>query len=742
MKQKLKKVSLFLVISLVMFFIVIANNTNILRPMSYDTIYEAEENTVGEILEGDVVTQSFVCNSDNLSKFDLIFYSYERENTCSINVELYNKTQNRSIEKWNLNGETIPHCSYFTFTLNNMEENVLGNEYEIRIKSEDAVHGNAFSLYCASDNIYENGECQVNGKSSGKDLCFTLFYPGTINFLDIHTVVNLINIYIILTIMIFIVCFVFYKINRIWKNREQIAIYLKKNKKNILQFLALVVADIIIGIVLELLISFIIEHQVNSLGKYFNSFRFCYITCIMLVAEEILFYAKKKIETIESLFVYVMLTIGCMLILTQPIVAAVNWDGQIHYDRTVSMAYLTEVDYTKADNDMSLISYDFSDNMLVMKKNYASSAEYADKVFMKKSKQYTISYTSFSYIPAAMAYRVGRLVHAPFWFTFSLGRMTNLALYTYLLYKAVKKLKWGKMICAIIGLFPTSLFLATNYGYDHWVTVFSILGIAYIIGEMQDTKNKISWKSICIIFGSFFFGYSAKAIYFPMVVLCFMMKKEKFSSKKMCYVFKVCSLALSLLVASSFMIPFLTAGPGTGDARGGSEVNSTEQVKFILTQPWEYTKILLRFLFVEYLNPIYSSGYTNAMAYLGTGSFGVLSFLALILSIFIGRNKEEKDILTVPNRIWAIVLVFGTVCLVATALYVSFTPVAYNTVNGCQYRYIIPILFPLLYFFDYYKISEWISKKISIRNSNVILTFLSVLALFLTYYQIWIGKLY
>ena len=39
-----------------------------------------------------------------------------------------------------------------------------------------------------------------------------------------------------------------------------------------------------------------------------------------------------------------------------------------------------------------------------------------------------------------------------------------------------------------------------------------------------------------------------------------------------------------------------------------------------------------------------------------------------------------------------------TVILVATALYVSFTPVGLGTVNGCQSRYLLPLLVPCLSF--------------------------------------------
>ena len=130
------------------------------------------------------------------------------------------------------------------------------------------------------------------------------------------------------------------------------------------------------------------------------------------------------------------------------------------------------------------------------------------------------------------------------------------------------------------------------------------------------------------------------------------------------------------------------------------------------------------------------------MAYLGTGSIGAISFLAMIISIFADRNQEEREILKVKNRVWSFFIIFGTICLVATALYVSFTPVGYHTVNGCQYRYLIPILFPLLYFFHVNKIGETVSKKIDKNKLAVITLLLSLIPLFWTYGEVWIGRLY
>jgi uncharacterized membrane protein len=62
-------------------------------------------------------------------------------------------------------------------------------------------------------------------------------------------------------------------------------------------------------------------------------------------------------------------------------------------------------------------------------------------------------------------------------------------------------------------------------------------------------------------------------------------------------------------------------------------------------------------------------------------------------------DKSDYDRETSKGRIRffisAIFLV--TVAMIATAIYVSFTPLKSLTINGVQYRYLIPLIFPLLF---------------------------------------------
>lgn len=736
----LVRILIFFVVVGVLTGITVLFNPDILRRTTYELTHTENKEAIGDIVDGIQVKQSFVCTGNNFSKFDVVFCNESKKENCVVNIELYNKTRGEHIQSWTMNSELIPDNQFVTFTLDEMEKDVLNQEYEIVFSTEGATKTTKLSLYVTDEDLYQAGECTIDGVSTGKDLCFSLIYPGEINLLEIHVMVNVFSIFAIITIEVFIILGIILRRNRIkmiivsfWKN-------IKREKRLYSFFL---ICNLVVAFLLEMFIAHIVIGSENTLGQYFNWRRYIYILCAFVTVEELYLYWKNKIEKIENLFLVLMFTVGMLLISTQPQIAGVNWDGQIHYERVVQYSGLTKVSYTQADEDMILMNYDIEWDLSKLESNYEFSNKYANTKIMDKSKQYTIIFQYIAYIPMAMIHKVASVLHLPFWLNFSLGRMVSFLLYTYLLYKSICKLKYGKVLCMVIGMLPTALFLAANYGYDQWVTGFTILGVAYLFGEMQEKEEKISTKSMLIILLSLFVGMSAKAIYFPLLGLCLMMKKEKFNSKKACFIFKLPALCVAGALVASFMLPILLAGGfGRGDARGGSDVNSANQISFILSNPWQYTKILLRFIFVRYVNPYFSFGYTNAMAYLGTGSAGVISFLAMIMAVFVGRNQEENEILTIKNRVWVFLLVFGTICLIATALYVDFTPVGHYTVNGCQHRYLIPLLFSLLYFFQVGKISEFFAKKIDKNIMEVSVLVLSLIPLYWSYLEIWIGKLY
>lgn len=147
----------------------------------------------------------------------------------------------------------------------------------------------------------------------------------------------------------------------------------------------------------------------------------------------------------------------------------------------------------------------------------------------------------------------------------------------------------------------------------------------------------------------------------------------------------------------TFMLPFVIGGPGEGDLRGGSGVNSAGQVKFILENPVEYTKILLNHIKV-YTSPETQIDTVGSFMYMGKSTHFILIMIMLTMVTFLDREACDRVSNTWKAKALAVFSVFATIVLVSTAMYVSFTPVGHRFINGCQYRYIIPMILPILYF--------------------------------------------
>lgn len=157
------------------------------------------------------------------------------------------------------------------------------------------------------------------------------------------------------------------------------------------------------------------------------------------------------------------------------------------------------------------------------------------------------------------------------------------------------------------------------------------------------------------------------------------------------------------MLLSSFMLPNLIHGFGSGDARGGARVNSAKQVEYILSNPWIFTKIMAS-CFLRYINPYYADSYLTNMSYIGRGFYYELLLMLLVFLAFFDREKSTEPkviqrkrsamVLRIATYIGAV----GAIILAMAALYVSFTSVGIGSILGLQGRYLLPLLFPVLYF--------------------------------------------
>ena len=491
---------------------------------------------------------------------------------------------------------------------------------------------------------------------------------------------------------------------------------IKENPKKIRLHAAILLSIVLLAVIVEFLFSRYAPFQ--SFSMYSALIRILFYMTAGLSVYFIAVLHKKP----EILFLFLSLLIGFLYIAAYPFIWY-GWDCGVHYAWAVEQSFIWNVSVSRADFLMANTPEFYPFHL------YAADHELAGGISgLLESRQDAVLYTfrkgtgtfawsgftnihlyeRLAHIPTGLMIFIGRSLTLPPILILKLGTVVNHLIYTLLVYFALRRLNSGKYLMAVIAMFPTSFVLSTTYGYDHWVTGFLLLGFAYYIYEAQNPEKKIEPKNMIIMITAFIIGIIPKAAYAPMILILYFIKKDKFNTAKERKIYLAAVTASILLVLASFAVPFLAAGGGEGDWRGGSDVNGARQLMFVLQNPITFIMIFFRFL-ISYLN-IFTQNYITYFAHLGNSSF--YHPILLLLGFVMITDRNENDIPTSAARYKIPVAAVGlaTIALFSLAMYIGFTEVGADTIAGVQGRYMIPILFPLLYVLGNFKIQNKINK--------------------------------
>ncbi len=429
----------------------------------------------------------------------------------------------------------------------------------------------------------------------------------------------------------------------------------------------------------------------------------------------------------EWLFLVAALLLGSYLALFPPAVTNVSWDDQIHFKRSLALSYIVNSEYSDADATLLnplIADEDFprptvgddwmpdgdtwsqsnidAYRSLINRAHETAPYHITDGFNTAPSETSMATYTSVGYVPSAVGLWLGRALHLPFDVTFTLGRWMNLLAYCIVSFVAIRIIPVKKILLCAVALLPTNLFMASYYSYDPWLISFLFVAIALVVREICTPDKKLSTKTWLTVFLVFFVALGPKAIYFPLIGLLFLLPKSKFESAKQRRLFIGSVVLLGCIVVATFLLPFVASGAGdSSDMRGGSDVSAPGQVAFILADPLRYVGILINFFVNQYLAIGMSCEYTLSFAYFGNLGmvYPWLCTFPVIFLLFVAVSDAGEHswlLCKAPIIAWMALLFILTVGLVASSLYVSFTPVGLDTVKGCQPRYLLPLIFPLL----------------------------------------------
>ena len=494
---------------------------------------------------------------------------------------------------------------------------------------------------------------------------------------------------------------------------------------------------LVIAAIAELVYFALFEKQANTLGLHFDPARFAFLFVVFATIYTLYLLRNLAASKPEYLFLTIALAGGLLFSVGMPPVSGVSWDDQTHYRWATSVPLVTEGDYSTADNQFFNLKYsvydEFSYQQLIEDSKSQNKLDAVGSVG-KLEEPLTRLYQRLGHLPSAIALKVSDTLGLSFVASIIWARIANLLIYVLLIFLAIRKLTTGKMILSVLALAPTFIFLATNFGYDYWVTAFLYLAFAYYLEELRNPYQFLSVKNLFIMLGSIVLACGPKAIYFIFFLFPLFFKRNKLRNPTWHRL--ICIGAAFLVVLLLGTILFSKVKSGGGDMRGGTDVSVVRQLKYILTHPFSYAKLLVRFL-LEYLNP---ATYGNAMtssAYLGNAPVGGVMLVLLFVVAFTDKNERDLRTSTWPMRFWVWgVTIFGA-ALIATALYLDFNNVGGNAIGGCQPRYLFPFYFPIFSVMGSTRIRNEIRRStynLTVSGLSAAILFISVWTTCLTRY--------
>lgn len=408
-------------------------------------------------------------------------------------------------------------------------------------------------------------------------------------------------------------------------------------------------------------------------------------------------------NNIDKTFVLIGFLMGITMTLLTPIHLVTSSDDQVHFHKA----------YTILDGTKSKWSYSgryFNHLVIGGHGNYRSNEEirlYKKFLIKNDTKKSTIKlenqdsnldYNELIYLPFSFGYKIARLFGFNFVNSLYVSKLFNLIFYLAIMFFAIRISPYFKKLIFIIGLLPANIYLASQFSYDSTITAGVMISIASLL--KIKSKKKVDLKYLLIFILGIIWASLPKVIYAPLLLLFLLIPNDWFANRKQARIVKIGICILFLVLMSIFVIPVLTS-TASGDSRVANTSVSL-QLKYILMHPINYIKLLLKETIYNFDNMFFGFDTFSLMGYLNrnTHIFDLSNFVLLVLILYVTfTDTVEESFLDKKFKIALTILLVMIWCLIWTALYLQWTPVGHNSIEGVQSRYFLPLLFPLLILF-------------------------------------------
>ena len=430
-----------------------------------------------------------------------------------------------------------------------------------------------------------------------------------------------------------------------------------------------------------------------KVGYLDNGLQILQITCWLIVIILSFVFALTITSSYEKNFIRLAFLLGILVLFINPFPHVI--DESTHFFRSYMISQGDFYDTTFVGRIGGNVPVNFSeylDNGKLSIKSFYQNPDKWLKTFDSEKEFYIHPYMS-SAIPvnhtfAAVILLFCRLLGLPVLFAVLSGRLITYLIYVTLCYFAIKKAKYYKGMFFVISCLPVSVWLAGSFSIDPMVLSASLLYTSICLRHFLDKGNQykltMKEKSAMVLTAVMFISVKY-LIYSPILLMMLLIPKDKYSKKG--------GLILSAVITLLFVgflvwqVYLLKRFPFVEDRNG--DVNVSRQISYVFSHIPGTVRVFLDYI-SENMFP-HIEGFSNSRGLSFITSFiGIITVFGSALEPDRYPFTEKKD----KMKLTVICIIIFVICslLIMASLYVGFTPVGSDGIEGLQTRYFLPVL--------------------------------------------------
>lgn len=414
--------------------------------------------------------------------------------------------------------------------------------------------------------------------------------------------------------------------------------------------------------------------------------------CLLGLAAVVAIAGRRKWKT-ENLFLILYGVIGLLYFMIIPISGVP--DEMAHMSRVYGITegdLIASVDEKGRSGSMlpSNLLYDWkgSNMKLVDAAENADALLTDERVFTAYSN--TALYSPFTYVPQCIGVAAGRILSDRIYGIAYIGRFLSWLIVGAILYWSIRILPFGKNTAALIVMLPMSMQENISLAGDSFTTAVVIAFVSYVL-YLCYGKGLLKKRDYALLFLLLFFVASCKIVYVPICLLAFLIPVSRFPGRRN---------YLGTVAAAASMVLVLTLGWLMISSRSLMEfregVNTAEQVRYILCHPGEFLGVLVKTV-LEWGDSWVENLFGTSLGWLTIECKVMIIAICAVVLVYVAVKEQvswKTGIRFCPNlMLVSCGIIFLLIC---TSLYVQWTAVGKDVIEGIQGRYFLPILLPFI----------------------------------------------